>query len=49
MIQQPYFWAYIWRKLLIQKHTHTLIVIATLLTIAMIRKIPECPSPDEWV
>ena len=44
MIQQSHSWAYIWRKLLIQKVTCTPMFIAAVFTIAKTWKQPKCPS-----
>ena len=49
MILQSHSWAYIWRKLLIQKDTCTPTFVAVLFTIAKIQKQPKCPSTDEWI
>ena len=49
MTLQSHSWAYIWRKNMIQKDTHTSVFIAALLTIARTWKQPKCPSTEEWI
>ena len=48
MIQQSYFLAYIWRKL-IQKDTCTLMFIAPRFTMAKTWKQPTRPRMEEWM
>ena len=49
MIQQSHSWAYIWKKIIIQKDTCTPTFIAALFTIAKTWKQPKCPLRDEWI
>ena len=49
MILQSHSWAYIWRKLLIQKDTCTPMSMAILFTIAKTWKHPKYPLRGEWI
>ena len=49
MIQQPHFWAYIWKSILICKDTCTLMFTAALFIIAETWKQPSCPLTDKWI
>ena len=49
MIQQPHFWAYIWKNILICKDTCTLMFTAALFIIAETWKQPSCPLTDKWI
>ena len=49
MILQSHSWAYIQRKLLIQKDPYTPTFIATLFMIAKTWKKHKCPSTEEWI
>ena len=48
-IQKFYSWAYIQKKNIIQKDTHTPVFAAALFTIAKTQKQLKYPLTDEWI
>ena len=49
MTQQSYFWAYIQRKLSLEKTHAPRMFTAALFTIAKTWKQPKCPLTDDWI